>query len=255
MNTWSYDSIAEVYATDMGQSMAFDDIGWYRQQALAAHGRVLELGCGSGRILLPLAAAGIDMVGLDRSLPMLRQLRADARAAGIAPPPVVQGDLSSLPLRGNFALILAPYSLVTYVTDDAVLVATFRQLHALTDDHGRLVVDVFVPRDVAPFDDFRRDYRRPHGAGVLEREKRIACLTDGCNRIERRYRLRDGDDALLREWTTVEVIRPRTEARLVELAAQADWRLAGTSYDYDTRDGAASAQFVSLSLVRAAPAP
>lgn len=248
---WSYDSIAEVYATDMGQSMRFDDIGWYRRLAMATGGRVLELGCGTGRILLPLAAAGIDVVGLDRSLPMLRRLRRDARAFGLPAPLLLQGDLARTGLRGRFDLILAPYSLVTYLTDDAVLAAALADLRRLATPRGILLVDVFVPRDVTPFDDFRRDYRRPHDDGFLVRDKRIACLADGCNRIERRYRLTDADDRLREEWTTVEVIRPRDEARLVALAASAGWTLESRCYDYGAAVEAAAAQFVSL---RFAPA-
>jgi SAM-dependent methyltransferase len=243
---WSYDSIAEVYATDMGQSMRFDDVGWYRRLALARGGRVLELGCGTGRILLPLAAAGVDLVGLDRSLPMLRRLRRDARAFGLPVPLLLQGDLARPGLRGRFDLLLAPYSLVTYVTDDAVLATSLGELRGLAAPDGRLLIDVFVPRDVTPFDDFRRDYRRPHDDGFLVRDKRIACLDDGCNRIERRYRLTDAADRLREEWTTIEVIRPRAEARLIELAATSGWSLDSRCYDYGAAVDPATAQFVSL---------
>src|SRR5437868_3375222 len=80
---WSYDAIASVYATDMGRSMPFDDVGWYRTLCQSQGGAALELGCGTGRILIELLAGGIDAVGADRSLPMLRQLRSDAQARGI----------------------------------------------------------------------------------------------------------------------------------------------------------------------------
>jgi hypothetical protein len=80
----SYDRIADVYATDMGASMRFDDIGYYRDLCRRVGGKVLELGCGTGRILLPLLAAGVDIEGLDRSAPMLARLHADAAARGLA---------------------------------------------------------------------------------------------------------------------------------------------------------------------------
>src|SRR4030095_7404926 len=72
---WPYDLIAQVYATDMGRSMPFDDVGFYRGLCRGARGRVLELGCGTGRILLDLIASGVDAIGVDRSLPMLKQMR------------------------------------------------------------------------------------------------------------------------------------------------------------------------------------
>ncbi|TLY48982.1 MAG: class I SAM-dependent methyltransferase, partial [Gammaproteobacteria bacterium] len=79
MTSWSYDAIAEIYETDMGQSMPFDDVAFYRSLCLAEGGRVLELGCGTGRILIELMRAGIDAVGADRSLPMLARLHRDAQ--------------------------------------------------------------------------------------------------------------------------------------------------------------------------------
>ncbi len=51
MNDFSYDQIAEVYATDMGSNMPFDDIGYYLARCREEGGPALELGCGSGRIL------------------------------------------------------------------------------------------------------------------------------------------------------------------------------------------------------------
>ena len=81
MSRESYDRIAAVYATDMGQSMAFDDIGYYRALCQQRGGRTLELGCGTGRILLPLLASGIDIAGIDQSPGMLGQLQQDAKAS------------------------------------------------------------------------------------------------------------------------------------------------------------------------------
>lgn len=240
--SWSYDQIAAVYATDMGQSMPFDDIGWYRQLAQAAGGPVLELGCGSGRILLPLLATGVDIVGVDRSLPMLQQLRRDA---GTLLPQVAQMDLNALALRGRFALILAPYSLITYLTTDAAVDQLLRTLRPLLGERGQLVLDAFIPQPVSSFEDFRRDYLRAHAGGTLERAKRIRALADGCNRIERRYTLRDATGAATECFTTVDVIRPYSATELNTALTRNGYRVERQSLDYDTpQDGAA--RFVSL---------
>ena len=244
MNSWSYDSIADVYATDMGASMAFDDVGFYRRVCAENGGRAVELGCGTGRILLPLLASGIDAVGADRSLPMLARLRRDAAARGLEAPRVAQMDLRALAFDSRFATILAPYSLVTYLTTDAEVDAFLNEARRLLEPAGMLVLDAFVPRDVAPFDDFRRDYRRPHGAGFLERHKRIARLASGNNRIERRYRLLGADGAIEREWTTREEIRPCTAEHLAAALARNGLAVERVVHDY----GAASAapQFATL---------
>ena len=233
MSDWSYDSIAEVYATDMGASMAFDDVGFYRRVCESNQGPALELGCGTGRILLALLAAGIDVAGADRSLPMLAQLRRDAAARALPVPRVARMDLRALALRGSFATILAPYSLVTYLTTDAELDSFLGAARRLLEPAGRLVLDAFVPKDVAPFDDFRLDYRRPHRDGFLERHKRIAKLAGGVNRIERRYRLLDASAAIVEEWTTVERIRPYTAQQIEHALARHHLAVERIVHDYE----------------------
>jgi SAM-dependent methyltransferase len=228
---FSYDAIAEVYATDMGQSMPFDDVAWYRQFCLSRGGRALELGCGTGRILLELLAAGVVAIGVDRSLPMLRRLRHDAATSGIAAP-VAQMDLRQIALGGEFGIILAPYSLITYLTDVSVATQVLARLRELLAGGGRVVIDAFIPKPVASFTEFRLDYRRAHGNETLERHKRIAANADGTNRIERRYRLYDDRGQLREEFQTDETIRPYPPAALTTIAAHAGLRVENIVFDY-----------------------
>lgn len=75
---------------------------------LGGRGRVLEIGAGTGRIALPLRSAGVDVFGLDLSLPMLE--RFVDKAAG--PVPVVTGDATRLPFRdGSFGAAYAVHVL------------------------------------------------------------------------------------------------------------------------------------------------
>jgi len=233
---FSYDAIAEVYTTDMGRSMPFDDVGWYRQQCLARDGRALELGCGTGRILLELLASGVDAIGVDRSLPMLRQLRRDAAERGIEAR-VAQMDLRALALAGDFNTILAPYSLITYVTNPEVAVAALVRMRSLLAAEGRLVIDAFIPQAVESFADFRLDYRRPHGEQTLERHKRITANADGTNRIERRYRLLAGDGRLDDEFQTDETIRPYSPSAIAALGQAAGLRVESWTFDYGATAG------------------
>jgi SAM-dependent methyltransferase len=69
------------------------------EEAVGREGRLLEIGVGTGRIALPLHRRGRQVVGVDLSLPMLARFRAKAAAAGLAPPPVLRGDATRLPLR------------------------------------------------------------------------------------------------------------------------------------------------------------
>lgn len=245
--SWSYDEIADVYATDMGQSMPFDDVGWYRDFCARQRGAVLELGCGTGRILIELLDAGLDAVGADRSLPMLARLRTDAAARGLAAR-VLQSDLRALAVRGRFAAILLPYSLITYLTDVRVAVEVLANLRPLLDDDGCLVLDAFVPQPVASFADFRLDYRRAHGDGVLERRKRITANADGSNRIERWYRVYAAGDVLREEFRTDETIRPYAPSQLQALAQQAGYVIQREVRDYGDAPAGAAMKFVTLVL-------
>lgn len=246
--SWSYDAIADVYATDMGQSMPFDDVGCYRSICRAQAGAVLELGCGTGRILLELLAADIDAFGADRSLPMLQRLRRDAATRRLAPR-VAQMDLRALALRGTFAAILLPYSLITYLTDRNVAIGMLRELRARLAPGGVIVLDAFVPQPVASFADFRLDYRRAHGAGTLERHKRITANADGTNRIERRYRVFGADGVQpVEQFDTDETIRPYGSAALTEMAVAAGLRVQEWIFDYGTRAGADGARFATALL-------
>jgi len=233
---FSYDAIAEVYATDMGQSMPFDDVGWYRQLCIARGGRALELGCGTGRILLELLAAGIDAIGADRSLPMLKRLRRDAAARGIEAR-VTQMDLRQLALAGDFQVVLAPYSLVTYLTEPEVAVAALTRMRSLLARDGRVVLDAFIPQPVESFSDFRLDYRRPHADQTLERHKRITANADGTNRIERRYRLLAADGSLREEFHTDETIRPYTPSAIAAHGEAAGLRVESWTFDYGATAG------------------
>ena len=245
---WSYDLIAEVYATDMGQSMPFDDVAFYRQQCSIAAGRMLELGCGTGRILLPLIRAGFDMYGIDRSLPMLKRLCRDAAALGLAPPPVAQMNLDALALAGPFAVVLAPYSLITYVTDPVAVRRLLREIATLLHSDGTLVLDAFIPQPVVSYADFRLDYRRPHADGALERSKRIEALADGTNHIVRRYRLFGPDGSRGSEFETDERIRPYSPEDLATMANDAGFVVTGWTFDYGGRADARAARFASVAM-------
>ena len=242
MSRESYDRIAAVYATDMGQSMAFDDIGYYRALCQQRGGRTLELGCGTGRILLPLMASGIDIAGIDQSPGMLGQLQQDAKALRLQPE-VSLGSLTAF-TTPPCNTILAPYAVVTYLCDVSQLAAFFLAVKQSLAADGMLVVDTFIPRPVQSFSDFRQDYRRPHQGGILQREKRITVAGD-CNRIERRYTVMDAAGLVEQSWTTLDEIRPWTEAELVNSAIANGFCVVANHGNY-TANRTANDQFVTL---------
>ena len=71
-----WDDYAPFYDWENARTLGRRDVPFWRRIALEADGPVLELGCGTGRISLPLVRAGVDLVGLDRSAPMLERARS-----------------------------------------------------------------------------------------------------------------------------------------------------------------------------------
>ena len=208
----------------------------------ARPGWALELGCGSGRILLELLARGVDAIGVDASAAMLAALARKAAARGL-PVRACRMDIRALALRGGFAVILCPYSLVTYLTADADVDGLFAAARALLAPDGVFVVDAFVPRALDPGGGWQPDYRRPFGNGVLARWKRIAALSPQCNRIERRYQVFDAGGALTDEVEIAEDIRPFAPEALRGRLVAAGFVIAGTAWDYGHSPEASGARF------------
>src|SRR5262252_1119899 len=71
-----WDAYAPFYDWENAQTLGRRDVPFWRRVAVGVQGRVLELGCGTGRVTIPLAKSGVDVVGVDRSAPMLIRLRA-----------------------------------------------------------------------------------------------------------------------------------------------------------------------------------
>ena len=105
-----YRAIAPYYDRDYAGMLGGADIAFYRRLAEAAGGPVLEMGCGTGRVLLPIARAGVVAHGMDSSEAMLQQFRASLEAE----PPEVRarvaltaGDIRSRDLGARFPLVMA----------------------------------------------------------------------------------------------------------------------------------------------------
>src|SRR5574341_240740 len=98
-----------------------DDIGFYQARLPSAEAVVLELGCGTGRVLVPLAARCRAIQGIDISEAMLARCRQKLQAAGIPPgkAQVAHGDIAHFALGRTFDLIIAPYRVFQLLETDA----------------------------------------------------------------------------------------------------------------------------------------
>jgi len=241
----NYDRIAEIYDVDMGRNMAFDDVGFWVAQC-RHRGRVLELGCGNGRILLELIAQGIPAMGIDASHGMLRVLQRKATARGLASPPVCRMDVRSLAFARAFDVVLCPYSLATYLLTDGEFARMCDGIRAALREGGLLIIDAFIPRSVPSTTTFTLDYRRAHGDEELVRWKRITAVDAEHNRIERRYERHTLDGALLETIEVTEEIRPLAPGTLRSLVIANGFAIEREWWDYGASNAPASAQFLAL---------
>ena len=137
-DTWAdaYDEVYAHLAADGRDAAAF-------VAALAPGGTVLELGAGTGRIALPLAAAGLVVTALDASARILAQLSAKPGAAAVA---CVAGDMAAPPLRGAFDVVLCAFNTLFALPDQTTQVRSLRAAAALLAPDGRLVLEAAVPQ-------------------------------------------------------------------------------------------------------------
>ncbi|MCC7417028.1 MAG: methyltransferase domain-containing protein [Acidobacteria bacterium] len=140
-----WDEYAPFYDWENARTLGRRDVAFWRQIARAAAGRVLELGCGTGRVSLPLARAGIELVGIDRSSAMLARLRARAGARGRRgpSPDIVRGDIRRLPFAAAaFAAVIAPYGILQSLLSDRDLQAALESAARVLPRGGVFGVDL-----------------------------------------------------------------------------------------------------------------
>jgi len=129
------------------------DVQFYLEEAVLAGGPVLELGCGTGRTLFPVAAAGIQITGVERSRDMLA--RARERLAG-APSDqqqnaeILLGDMRDFSLGRSFNLVSLPYRTFQHLLEPDDQYRALEAIHQHLEPGGRLVFNIFDPtRDLA----------------------------------------------------------------------------------------------------------
>jgi SAM-dependent methyltransferase len=110
---------------------------------LVGGGRALELGIGTGRVALPLAARGVPVAGIELSRAMIRQLRAKPGGDAID---VTIGDLATTRVEGSFSLVYLVYNTIMNLTSQAAQIACFRNAAAHLAPGGRFVIEVDVPQ-------------------------------------------------------------------------------------------------------------
>lgn len=117
-----------------------DDLDFYLELAGSVTGKVLDIGCGTGRLLLPLLKQGTDVVGLDNSKHMLKIAKDKCQAYGYSPD-LVQGDMRDFSFAEKFDLIIIPYHSMIYMINDEDRKAVFQCVYNHLTPEGIFAFD------------------------------------------------------------------------------------------------------------------
>jgi len=158
------------------------DISFYAELARAADGPVMEMACGTGRVLLPMARTGATLTGVEPTAPMRERLLAklqhepeDVRGRVT----LLDGRFDQIPVPGPFALICSPFRAFQHLCTREAQVAGLRAMAAVLAPDGVLAFDVF---DYDPV--LAAEYSTPHVDCTYEEDGRVVQRTSETKRDE-----------------------------------------------------------------------
>jgi ubiquinone/menaquinone biosynthesis C-methylase UbiE len=174
-----WDDYAAYYDWENKQTVGRRDIAFWQRMAVSALRKparrrqaaqpILELGCGTGRVAIPLAKTGVRVVGIDRSATMLAraQMRVQRARLGVQ---LVRGDIRQLPFPDrSFPLVMAPYGILQSLLDEELLLATLQDVHRVLTRGGTFGLELVA--DLPAWDEYAnrttlRSERGPHGTPI-----------------------------------------------------------------------------------------
>jgi len=191
-----WDEYAPFYDWENARTLGRRDVAFWQRLAAQTNGPVLELGCGTGRVTRPLAKAGVNIVGVDRSAAMLDRLLQQLPNAK-SRIPIVRADIRALPFAdASFPAVIAPYGILQSLIRPPDLTATLASVARVVASGGLFGIDL-VP-DVPNWREYRDrvQLRGLNGAAHLtlvesvSQDRRHGLTTFEQRYIERRGRQR-----------------------------------------------------------------
>jgi len=177
-----WDEYASYYDWENARTVGRRDIEFWCRMASAIAGRasggqgadrrpILELGCGTGRVALPVARDGATVVGIDRSASMLARARMRVRRARLGSRvKLIRGDIRHLPFPDkSFPLVMAPYGILQSLLDEKLLAATLKDVRRVLTRKGIFGLELVA--DLPAWDEYTkrtslRGKRGPHGKPI-----------------------------------------------------------------------------------------
>ena len=146
MEGWQgWDQYAEFYDWENAKTVGRRDIRFWQRIARESGGPVLELGCGTGRVSLPVARTLVGLVGIDRSHAMLSQAKRRVKRAGLRGGfLLLRGDIRALPFVSSsyFRLVMAPYGVLQSLLRDRDLREVLTSVRDVLQPGGTFAIDL-----------------------------------------------------------------------------------------------------------------
>ena len=144
MSTDPYAAFASFY--DGWSSRMTEDIDFYVRRAMEASGPVVELGAGTGRVSIPIAEAGRDVIAVDASAAMIARGRDKAEAAAVADRITwVEARMQDFVAVPPVELVMIPFRSFIHLTTTAEQLAALSGVAASLVPGGRLALNMFIP--------------------------------------------------------------------------------------------------------------
>lgn len=137
--------VARMYDVWFPPDGAFRDAPFFRRRIEANGGAALEIGCGTGRLLVPYAQAGLAVEGIDSSREMLDLCRAKAERAGVRPI-LHEARMEALETGRRYRTIFAPLAVLQLLPLREQVMEALRRFREHLEPGGELIVTLFVPK-------------------------------------------------------------------------------------------------------------
>lgn len=229
--SWDYGTLAtEVYDLDKPIGSSFGDVEYYRCQLAGITGRILEPATGTGRILIPLLQAGLDVEGLDASPQMLAVCRQHCHDRGLDPE-LREADMTTFVHPGAYRAVIVPAGSITLLNGRPAAQQALTAFHQSLVPGGKLIVDVPAPRLVTEPEPMRYWRRGPF---VWTLQTMHIEYDPAANRMTRFLRYEKWHDGRLvsaelqlfrlQHWSLAEFTQLLTETGFTEITVTADYQ-------------------------------
>jgi SAM-dependent methyltransferase len=173
MSLGSYGKLAtEVYDIDKPIGHSFGDVEFYLEKLRSCTGRVLEPAVGTGRVLIPLMEAGLEVEGMDNSPEMLAICRARCAERGLDPV-LHEGDIGSLFLPDRYEAIIIPAGSFLLIERREESLGALRRFREHLAPGGHLILDLEVQTDVRTDISSTRTWETPQGETITVESKLV----------------------------------------------------------------------------------